>query len=245
MLLLSALFFLSSMVSMAAADFVPGVSGSEIFNPLPKIYSNAAMQWGRKVGLLQGSGEWPKFTTQATYEPYLNETELDWVGHCLAQWCDTNTFLKPRYGRIACRTSDDKAGGGSMGFICNRGGKARCSRVQIAKVLHTLYRETGSQTGYINLQTGPMVHMTIGFDTYCEGTKCGEARNPLWAACENPEARHREPMQLDKEISEEDIYGMQVKKEYKGISWVNQPTPTATGGSLEYPRVTGAAGGNP
>lgn len=205
---------------------------------IPLIFTDAAMKWGRRVGLLGSGNEWPAFTATGTYDPRPNATEINWVGHCLAQWCDTEEFLNENYGRIACRTSSERPGGGSVGFICNKKGKARCSRVQIAKTLHTLHRETGSATGYINLQTGPELEMTIGFDSFCEGGPCGDSRNPIWSACENPQDRHREALQWDREIDESDMYRI-VGEDYLGVQWEGeQPAaPAPKAGRIDFPKV--------
>ncbi|KAK0611047.1 hypothetical protein B0T14DRAFT_570974 [Immersiella caudata] len=200
------------------------------FRTLPMIFTDAAMEWGRSVNLLgDGKEDWPKVQTAPTFDPSLNLTQLNWVGHCLAQWCETDTFLKETHGRVACRTHDGRPDGGVVGYICNHQAKARCSRAQVGKILHTLFQETQSFTGHVKLQTGPRHEMTFGFDTYCDGDndKCGDARNPIWAVCENREARHREPMQLDLTLNEKD-FAPEREKEYLGISWVNEPTPAPT-----------------
>ncbi|KAK0655390.1 hypothetical protein B0T16DRAFT_396831 [Cercophora newfieldiana] len=225
--------------AMAFFPRLPGLAPKGSLGGIPKLFEDGGMEFGRRTGLIKpGNGEWPVYKTVPTYDPAFNLTEANWVGHCIAQWCDTDEFLNPHYGRIACRTPSDRPGGGALAFICNQGAKARCSRVQIGKVMYTLQEKTGFYSGYIDLHTGPAIHMIIGFDTYCNGDTCGVARNPMWAACENPQARHREPMQLDIEITAEDVYGKQEKEEYMGITWVDKPTPTPTGPSVSYSTVT-------
>ncbi|KAK4452165.1 hypothetical protein QBC34DRAFT_399374 [Podospora aff. communis PSN243] len=220
-------------------SFVSVSNGEPSYTNEYRMLEDQARGMAGTLGLLgQGRAPWPKYQTVSSYSPAANTTEINWVGHCLAQWCETDTFLKPQYGRVACRTNDKRPEGGTMGFICNHARKARCSRIQIAKVLNTLQQETGQYTGLVSLQTGPEHSMIIGFDAYCDGGHgmCGDQRDPIWNACENYRDRHREPLQLDLLLNEEDYLVKPPNTNYGGIVWEDStPAPAAPPAAAETP----------
>lgn len=151
---------------------------------------------------------------EPTYNNHLvNSTELEYVAHCIAQWCELDRFLNAGTGKIKCSTDLTRPQGGMTMFICNAGDRARCSRAIVQNALVTLWGKTESLSGAMSitmsdpLETDYLIRMKLGWDWACESSKCGrEWRDPMRDHCDAASTQWRGVTpQLDRVITEKDF----------------------------------------
>ncbi|KAK0713917.1 hypothetical protein B0T26DRAFT_753974 [Lasiosphaeria miniovina] len=192
--------------------------------------------------------EYPIMTPIPTFN-HINDTEMLLAAQCIDQWCNEDEFLDAHTGKMRCSTQTEAtlAGGEAMvAFVCNLGGKARCSGYQIVKTL-ALLRKTGSPSGWTKLQTSREMGFYFGFDRWCpggSGSRCGSLYDPVALACDrNNEWTRGVPIQVDRRISFAPKGG-----EYHGTRWATQAATaaaTATRGHLGYATVAPPATPSP
>ncbi|KAK0724694.1 hypothetical protein B0H67DRAFT_568521 [Lasiosphaeris hirsuta] len=169
----------------------------------------------------------------------INKTELGWAMHCLAEWCDDdNNFINPQAGKVRCFTESNHPGGGATAFICAPEGRARCSRNQIVAAWNELEDLSKSETGWLWKRSGRNLLLAFGFDRLCEGRACGGFYDPMVAACDGYTGNlQSSPLQFNKRVHAGNLHD----DKYKGVTWVDAPTPTPVAEKIAYPTLTPTA----
>ncbi|KAK3346171.1 hypothetical protein B0T25DRAFT_571325 [Lasiosphaeria hispida] len=182
--------------------------------------------------------KYPKSESFPTYN-VVNKTELGWAMHCLAEWCDdNNNFIDGETGKVRCYTESKHPGVGATAFICAPEGRARCSRNQIVEAWNELEDQSNSETGWLWKRSGHNMLLAFGFDRLCEGRTCGGFYDPMVAACDGyTEILQVSPLQFSKRVHAGNLYD----DKYKGVTWVDTPTPAPAAKKIAYPTATPAA----
>jgi len=161
---------------------------------------------------------WPKIEAIGTYHAW-DDLLLADAAACLADWCDSDLYVRRSGGKVRCRTPGDS---GAEVFICNAYGKQRCSSINIAKAVTEL-REAGYKTGAVNFEPAEGSGFLYGFEHFCKGNDCKNGTyDAVDAHCDREKYRFRSKrIQYD---------GIAKKRrvdqfKYKGTTWLEKPTP--------------------
>ncbi|KAK0610537.1 hypothetical protein B0T17DRAFT_621008 [Bombardia bombarda] len=180
-----------------------------------------------------------KYYNFPTYHE-LNDTALSYAAKCLADFCESNTFVAKKSGKIRCSVPGEVQGEKTVAYLCNFSNfNTRCSAPMVANSLLRL-RESGSKTGYVNISGGKGHEMRFGYETHCGGGgKCGAHYDPVSSTCDYYSGDFRAAgYQYDQVIIPRPIVAEQ-DFEFKGNEWAEDPTPAAKN-TIAYPTVNPA-----